>query len=77
MNNIPKILQSSKDSENVSTTFQGAVILITVMVVNQLGIDITANEITLIVGLLFTILGGIMTLVGLFRKLYYRFNLDR
>lgn len=75
--NIPKVLQSSKSPESVSVTFIGAITLIAIMAIQQLGIDMSANEITTIIELLGVVIGGIMTLAGAFRKLYYRFGLDK
>lgn len=77
MTNLPKVLASSANSEKVSVTFIGAITLIAIMAINQLGIDMSANEITTIIELLFVVGGGIMTLAGTFRKLYYRFGLDK
>lgn len=74
---IPKLIRSSADPGRVGVTFQGAVILITIMAIQQLRIDMSANEITNIIELLFIVVGGLMTLAGAFRKLYYRFGLDK
>ena len=72
-----KLIASSADSNKVSVTFIGAITLIAIMAIQQLGIDMSANEITNIIELLGVVIGGIFTLAGLFRKLYYRFGLDK
>lgn len=72
-----KLIASSANPEKVSVTFIGAITLIAIVAIQQLGIDMSANEITNIIELLSVTLGGIMALAGIFRKLWYRFGLDR
>ena len=68
MTEYPKILQSSKDSNNMSLTIKGLMVLIVSYICSQLGYDLGSADILNFVELLIVAIGAVWALWGFIRK---------
>ncbi len=71
---IPRVLQSSENNQNVSLTFQGAAVLLAVYLFNQSGIDISQNEVLIVIETLTAFIGAGVALYGGLRRLRNKFD---
>lgn len=75
MENLPKVLQSSANEKNVSLSVKGAVVLLAIAILPKLGIDLSANDITLAIETITVVIAGLATLFGIVRKIHNAENI--
>ena len=72
MENLPKIIQSSENPENLSLTLEGATVLSLIFLAHQAGYDISGNDALAIIEILIAVIASFTTLYGLVRKVINR-----
>lgn len=73
-----KILGSSKNPESIALTIKGALVSLVpllVIIFTNYNIDITSDEIMEVINAIFAVVGSIMVMWGIVRKVYYKYFL--
>ena len=70
---IPKVMRSCADETNYSLTLKGAVVIVAVYLAHQYGLDVSESEVMILIEALAVIGGSIMTVMGILRKIAYRY----
>ena len=69
LTNLPKIIRSSENSNNVSLTLKGMIVLAVIFLFRQVDNPINENEAVIIAELIISLVGVAVTLFGAVRRL--------
>lgn len=75
ISNLPRVLRSSKNPENVSLTVKSLAVLVIISLAKQAGFDVSEIDALKAVEVIITIGAGVGVLAGLVRK--YKNSLDK
>jgi len=75
--NLPKILQSSENSENLSLTVKGLLVILMMYIIKQAGYEAGTNEVLILAEGIISIGAVLITCLGIIRKIINKDRIGR